>query len=383
MSRSSPKAFTIIELLVVVSIIALLIGILLPAISKARDQARMTMSQANLKNLAVAHGNYSAEWSDRQMTLVPDGLAQYGVDPADAYPAYFEATGQHVPPVILGWGGEPGGDQGLWAYWMSHAGNHGMADPIVFEGSPAHSIYFGVFRIPNVKQFNQYVSGRFYDPVFYAPKDTTVVDFVSECLDAPGEFCTVVEGDGGHIGWSSYCLSPSAMFSPDVMKHPDPEGVADWKSPYDLPGGLRSPSFSQALFPALKTHMLEHNWLQQRRTECNPNFEGGTYNGCEPFYFNHAWESVPVALFYDGHIEGVGVREAIAADSRMCAQTGTPVDSEDAWGLWLRNTAFGGSGATGGPDGGYFMDTSYDNLSFTSFHILTTDGIRGRDIIGD
>ncbi len=129
--------------------------------------------------------------------------------------------------------------------------------------------------------------------------------------------------------------------------------------------------------------MLEPNWLQQRRTECNPNFDGGTYGGCEPFYFNHAWESVPVAMFYDGHIEGVGVREAIAADSRMCKQTGTPVDDKDAWGLWLRNTAFEGSGATGDPQGGYFMDLSYDTLSFTSFHILTTDGIRGRDIIGD
>ncbi len=389
MKRTTENAFTIIELLVVVSIIALLIGILLPAISKARDQARMTMSQVNLKNLAVAHGNYSAEWNDRQFTLCNDSLATYGANPGAAYVGFKTATGTDHPPVLLGWHPDPGGvghDSGgnrLWGYWMDHGGNHGMCDPIVFDGPPSHAVFFGSFRIPNAKQFNQYVDGRFYGPTWYAPKDTTVVDFVSVAIDSPGEFYPFLEGDGGHVGWSSYCLSPAAMFGPDVMKHPDPEGDSEWEGPYGPPGGLRSPAFSQALFPALKTHMLEHNWVQQRRTECNPNFVGGTYGGCEPFYFNHAWESVPVALFYDGHIEGVGVREAIAADSRMCAQTGTDVDSPDAWGLWLRNTSFGGSGATGGPTGGYFMDTSYDNLSFTSFHILTTDGIRGRDIIGD
>ena len=59
MKRSRTKGFTIIELLVVVSIIALLIGILLPAIGKAREQAKLTQSQSNLRNLAAAHATYS------------------------------------------------------------------------------------------------------------------------------------------------------------------------------------------------------------------------------------------------------------------------------------------------------------------------------------
>ena len=62
-SGDRPRAFTIIELLVVVSIIALLISILVPAITHARDQAKQTLSLTNLRDLGIAHGSYEAEWN--------------------------------------------------------------------------------------------------------------------------------------------------------------------------------------------------------------------------------------------------------------------------------------------------------------------------------
>ncbi|MDY7107412.1 MAG: prepilin-type N-terminal cleavage/methylation domain-containing protein [Planctomycetota bacterium] len=374
MKRHSNKAFTIIELLVVVSIIALLIGILLPAITKARDQARLTMSQANLRNLATAHQTYSAEWSGRQFQLSDDNFARYGTDGMSALEGYADANGQDHPPLLLGWGRDVNtGDYGLWGFWMSHAGNHSLAQPIVFQGNQEG---FGYFRVPNAKQFNQYVSGRYYDPIFYAPKDTIPYAMAEDAFESPDEYVPSGNTEGSFV-WSSYCLSPAALFAPAVMAHPGPNETDGWKDPFSLPSGFRAPGLSQALYPDLKTHMLEHHWLQQRRAECNPGFVDGTYDGCEPYYFNHGWESVPVGLFYDGHVESIGAREAIAADSRMVAQT----ETED-WGLWSRDTPFGGTEEPA-PDGGYFMEMSYDTLSFTSFHVLTTDGIRGRDKLGD
>ena len=54
-------AFTLTELLVAISIIAFLLGILLPSLRKARGQARSAVCQAMLRNLALAHKQYVAE----------------------------------------------------------------------------------------------------------------------------------------------------------------------------------------------------------------------------------------------------------------------------------------------------------------------------------
>lgn len=59
------KAFTLIELLVVISIIALLISILMPALGKAREQARMVLDLSNLRQLGVLTHLYAADNDDK------------------------------------------------------------------------------------------------------------------------------------------------------------------------------------------------------------------------------------------------------------------------------------------------------------------------------
>lgn len=62
MMRGKHNGFTLIELLVVVAIIALLISILLPALGRAREQAKAAVCMSNLRNLGQAFTMYAEEF---------------------------------------------------------------------------------------------------------------------------------------------------------------------------------------------------------------------------------------------------------------------------------------------------------------------------------
>ena len=124
MPRSqTPKtrsAFTLIELLVVIAIIAILAAILFPVFARARENARRSSCQSNLKQIALGIKQYTQDYDERfpNITIAaPTGNPgwAYAIQPYMKSEQIFQCPSDTAPP--------PSG-----ADLLTRAGSSGFSD---------------------------------------------------------------------------------------------------------------------------------------------------------------------------------------------------------------------------------------------------------------
>jgi prepilin-type N-terminal cleavage/methylation domain-containing protein len=82
-STVSRRAFTLVELLVVIAVIAVLVLLLLPAINAARESARMSNCKNNLRQIGIAlHNHHGAK------NVLPPGWVSREADEPDGEPGW-------------------------------------------------------------------------------------------------------------------------------------------------------------------------------------------------------------------------------------------------------------------------------------------------------
>ncbi len=345
-NRTNRRGITVIEVAVGTACATLIFSLLCAAGFCLRPANGEAISMANLMEIGTAHALYSWDWNGLQWC---GHKSDFGLA-LNNCTTYTSTIGCPPQPIL---GTDATG--GLWGIWISGAlctGLPGGCNNWVAT-NPTDWATFGSWRLMQQRSFHDYLNGRYYDEVFYAPNDARLYAAASRHFNSSSEFTNTA--NFWTIG-SSYAMSPAAMWDPGVMRAPSAGG---YQSPSTFPGAFERQSLSNAAYPELKSCVFEVNWNQQP-----PATASTVQAALQPFRYNQGVASRPITLFYDGHVWFLPNKRAIADDATIIKQGGS--------GLWHRGTPMGYDG--------YYNSHAIDSAR-TSHSVLTTNGILGRDLL--
>lgn len=349
------KAFTLIELLVVIAIIAILIGILIPALSSAQNTARLVKSQANLRSLAQIQEVYASEHDDSLM--VPFQIKGYARGDG------FGARGWGVADKV----GAPRSVSVEFAAYGASGG--GFNSPWYTEMYAFH--WYSVIG----GWLNQ---GDYASEVQFAPSDRVLIQRVQDLQDHPPEGWTL---DRGY--WDcSYVLSPTIWFSPERYRNNGRPAAKRYNPGESM---ARRNRMSQVSFPSQKVLLWERfDWTKKERTA---SYRNPTVGFGDPFIigtenYSPQWnnyDAEPSVATADGSVSRVKISDIFAKlydDNERIVRSFNPTDEWDLSVDVLEEYSMD-------EDGFEIGNSSIDvgKGKYPAFFWATRDGIQGRDFV--
>jgi prepilin-type processing-associated H-X9-DG protein/prepilin-type N-terminal cleavage/methylation domain-containing protein len=163
-------AFTLIEILVVVAIIALLVAILLPSLHKAREQARQAVCASNTHQMALALTMYTHEFGyypghhltvGRWYVLWPVRLKPFIKNQHKAFwcPSADEDTKwDGIEHIVSDAGNVQEGEMGSFAYGYNDWGVREFSDPHLGLGGHINDPVDGEPKIDRIKRPSEMIA---------------------------------------------------------------------------------------------------------------------------------------------------------------------------------------------------------------------------------
>ena len=249
---AQPGAFTLVELLVVVAIIAVLIGLLLPALSRARLAAQSVACLSNVRQLTLAQQAYANEYRGQ---LVDYGFS-HGSEQADAALAWVNALSKFSDSPIVS-----RSPVDTSPHWSQEDGGPGIPVP----GSAA-----GTFRVTSYglnEMVTRHLAERLdpfgepypttYDRIDRLKSPTTTVQFLMMTFNGDFAGSDHVHPDTWYAAFAPSASPAIAATQMQINAHGGAHGVWEGRSVYGFLDGHASISEFREVYSDYSRNMFD------------------------------------------------------------------------------------------------------------------------------